>query len=78
MSASAASADSLLRQACGRRARPSAPRRTARVRLGPSRLRAPRHGRLTASPASASVARLIRRAADLATRLGDFATNRHE
>ena len=32
-----------------------------------SRLRAPRHGRLTASPASASVARLIRRAADLAT-----------
>ncbi len=30
-------------------------------------LRAPRHGQLTVSLASASVARLIRRAADLAT-----------
>ena len=37
-----------------------------------------RSGRLTPSPAPASMARLIRRAADLTTRLGDFATNRHE
>jgi len=57
---------------------PCASQRTARVRLGSSRLRAPRHGRLTASPASARVARLIRRAADLATWLVDFTTNRHE
>jgi len=41
MSTSAAIADSLLRRAFGRRARPSAPPRTARVRVGPSRLRAP-------------------------------------
>jgi len=41
VSTSAAIADSLLRRAFGRRARPSAPRRTARVRLGSSRLRAP-------------------------------------
>jgi len=41
MSASAAIADPLLRRAFGRRARPSAPRRTVRVRLGSSRLRAP-------------------------------------
>jgi len=41
MSASAAIADSLLRRAFGRRARPSDPQRTARVRLGSSRLRAP-------------------------------------
>ncbi len=41
MSASAAIADPLLRQASGRRARPSDPHRTARVRLGLSRLRAP-------------------------------------
>jgi len=38
---SAAIADPLLRQACGRRARPSDPRRTARVRLWSSGLRAP-------------------------------------
>ncbi|MDH5668931.1 MAG: hypothetical protein OEY86_13055 [Nitrospira sp.] len=41
MSTSAAIADPLLRQACGRRARPSVPRRTARVRLRTSGLRAP-------------------------------------
>jgi len=41
MNASAAIVDPLLRQAFGRRARPSDPRRTARVRLGASRLRAP-------------------------------------
>jgi len=41
MSASATIADPLLRRAFGRRARPSDPPRTARVRLGPSRLRAP-------------------------------------
>jgi len=41
MSASAAIADPLLRQAFGRRARPSVPRRTARVRLRTSGLRAP-------------------------------------
>jgi len=57
---------------------PCAPRRTARVRLGPLRLRTPRHSRLTASPTSANLARLIRRAADLATWLGDFATNPYE
>jgi len=46
MNASAAIVDPLLRQAFGRRARPSVPRRTARVRLGASRLRSPvsRHG----------------------------------
>jgi len=46
MSPSAAIADPLLRQAFGRRARPSVPRRTARVRLGTSGLRAPlsQHG----------------------------------
>ena len=46
MTASAAIADSLLRRALGRRARPSDPPRTARVRIGSSRLRAPvsRHG----------------------------------
>ena len=38
---SAAIADPLLRQACGQRARPSDPQRTARVRIGSSRLRAP-------------------------------------
>ncbi len=58
MNASAAIADPLLRQACGRRAHPSVLRRTARVRLRTSGLRAPR--------------------AALATRLRDFATNRHE
>jgi len=41
MSASAAIADSLLRRAFGRRARPSDPQRTAWVRFGSSRLRAP-------------------------------------
>jgi len=41
MSTSAAIADSLLRRAFGRRARPSDPQRTARVRFGSSRLRAP-------------------------------------
>jgi len=41
MNTSAAIADPLLRRAFGRRARPSAPHRTARVRLGFSRLRAP-------------------------------------
>ena len=41
MSASAAIADPLLRRAFGRRARPSDPHRTARVRIGSSRLRAP-------------------------------------
>jgi len=41
MSASAAIADPLFRQACGRRARPSDLRRTARVRLRSSGLRAP-------------------------------------
>jgi len=41
MSASAAIADSPLRRAFGRRARLSDPQRTARVRLGASRLRAP-------------------------------------
>jgi hypothetical protein len=40
MSASAAIADPLLRRAFGLRARPSDPQRTARVRLGSSRLRA--------------------------------------
>ena len=37
---SAAIADPLLRHACGQQARPSDPRRTARVRLGSSGLRA--------------------------------------
>ena len=41
MSASAAIADPLLRRASGRRARPSDPLRTARVRIGSSGLRAP-------------------------------------
>jgi len=41
MSASAAIADSLVRRAFGRRARPSDPQRTARVRLRSSRLRTP-------------------------------------
>jgi len=41
MSASAAIADPLLRRAFGQRARPSAPHRTARVRIESSRLRAP-------------------------------------
>jgi len=41
MNASAAIADPLLRQACGRRAHPSVLRRTARVRLRTSGLRAP-------------------------------------
>jgi len=41
MSASAARAEPLLRRAFGQRARPSDPQRTARVRFGPSRLRAP-------------------------------------
>jgi len=40
MSVSAAIAYPLLRQAFGLRARPSNPQRTARVRLGSSRLRA--------------------------------------
>jgi len=40
MSASAAIADPLLRQAFGQRARPSDPHRTARVHIGSSRLRA--------------------------------------
>jgi len=46
MSASAAIADPLLRRAFGQRARPSGPQRTARVRIGSSRLRTPvsRHG----------------------------------
>jgi len=46
MNTSAAIADPLLRQAFGRRARPSDPHRTARVRLRSSGLRAPvsRHG----------------------------------
>ncbi|WHZ28541.1 MAG: hypothetical protein OJF51_003339 [Nitrospira sp.] len=37
-----------------------------------------RHRRLTASAASTNVALIILRAVDLATRLRDFATNRHE
>jgi len=41
MNASAAIADPLLRRAFGRRARPSDPLRTARVRIGSSGLRAP-------------------------------------
>ena len=41
MSASATIADPLLRRAFGRLARPSDPHRTARVRIGCSRLRAP-------------------------------------
>jgi len=41
MSASAAIADPLLRRAFGRRARPSDPQRTARVRIGSSGLHAP-------------------------------------
>jgi len=46
MNTSAAIADPLLRRAFGQRARPSDPQRTARVRIGSSRLRAPvsRHG----------------------------------
>src|SRR5262245_25213354 len=40
MSASAAIADPLLRRAFGQRARPSAPHRTARVRIGASGLHA--------------------------------------
>jgi len=46
MNDSAAIADPLLRRAFGRRARPSDPLRTTRVRIGSSRLRAPvsRHG----------------------------------
>ncbi|WHZ26638.1 MAG: hypothetical protein OJF51_001433 [Nitrospira sp.] len=43
-----------------------------------SRLRAPRHRRLTISPASTSVALIILRAVDLAWRLCNFATNCHE
>jgi len=41
MSASATIADPLLRRAFGQRARPSDPQRTARLRIGASRLRAP-------------------------------------
>ena len=41
MNTSAAIADPLLRRAFGRRARPSDPHRTARVRIGASGLRAP-------------------------------------
>jgi len=41
MTTSTAIADPLFRQACGRRTRPSDPRRTARVRLRSSGLRAP-------------------------------------
>ncbi len=41
MSASTTIADPLLRRAFGRRARPSDPHRTTRVRIGSSRLRAP-------------------------------------
>ena len=78
MSASAAIADLQLRPARRRADRRSVGRHPAQGGLPSSRLRAPRHGRLTASPASASVARLIRRAADLASRLRTFATNRHE
>jgi hypothetical protein len=37
-----------------------------------------RHCRLTDSPASTNMALIILRAVDLATRLRDFATNRHE
>ena len=78
MSASAAIADLQLRPA-RRRAGSALGRSTSCSRSSSfPRLRAPRHGRLTASPASASVARLIRRAADLASRLRTFATNRHE
>jgi hypothetical protein len=33
---------------------------------------------LTMTAASPNMARLVRRVADLATRLGDFATHRHE
>ncbi len=40
MNASATIADPLLRRAFGQRARPSDPQRTARVRIGSSRLRA--------------------------------------
>jgi len=48
MSTSAAIADSLFRRACGRRARPSDLRRTARVRLRPPGLRAPVSRRVSA------------------------------
>jgi len=41
MSTSVAIVDSLLRRAFGRRARPSDPQRTTRVRFESSRLRAP-------------------------------------
>ena len=41
MNSSAAIADPLFRRACGQRARPSDPQRTARVRFGSSGLRAP-------------------------------------
>jgi len=48
MNVSATIADPLLRRAFGRRARPSDPHRTARVRLGSLRLRAPvSHTRLS-------------------------------
>jgi hypothetical protein len=48
------------------------------VCLPPLRLRMPRHGRLTDSPASTNVALIILRAVYLAWRLGGFVTNRHE
>jgi len=41
MNTSAAIADPLFRRACSQRARPSALRRTARIRLRPSGLHAP-------------------------------------
>ncbi len=78
MNASAAITDSLLRQAFGGPARPSQPRHT--VSSMPRFLRAPRarHRRLTISPAPTNVALIILRAVDLATRLRDFAMNRHD
>ncbi|WHZ27934.1 MAG: hypothetical protein OJF51_002732 [Nitrospira sp.] len=78
MNVSAAIADSLLRQAFGGQARLSRPRRT--VSSTPRSLRTPRarHRRLTNSAASTNVALIILRAVDLAMRLRDFATNRHE
>src|SRR5574340_734201 len=78
MSASAAIADSRLRPACRRAGSPLG-RSTSCSRMPPF-LTAPRagHGRLTDLPASTSVALIILRAVDLASRLHHFTTNRHE
>jgi len=59
MNTSAAIADPLLRRAVGRRARPSPPHRTARVRIGSSRLRTPvsRRGRTRTAPLGERIGR---------------------